>query len=549
MFTTSKLFYDIFTCTRVTRQLAPSSIGRYILIALGYALYSGTPNVFKRFCFMEVTMKVRLSVRPVLLAAGIVLPIAALITLLPHPAHSQSPDKPSDNLTNNAMQLITQGQQIFRSDTFGDQAFWGDTLKLHLAIEGSAMGGVGPGVSPSMAIASGLKVDIDALPDDVQQQLKTGKVDLKDPAVTVSLLKAKAVVGLTGFFDSAGKLQSVGIQCALCHSTVDNSSPAFCTGGVTPNPGTGCVGHRLDGWPNRDLNIGAIIALAPDLSALSNLLGTTQQTVRSVLQSWGPGKFDAELLLDGKTTNVDQISDGVVIKNNVPGATLIPPAFGLGGVNLHTWTGWGSVPHWNALVANLEMGGKGRFWDPRLNTPQFPIAAANGFGDLKLPNGHYISPDDDQITSKLAALQFYQLAIPSPQPPDGSFDKAAAARGDELFSGKAKCNNCHVEPLWTDPGWNLHTPQEICTDSFQADRGPDHRYRTSPIGDLFTHSKGGFYHDGRFATLGDVVDHYNKCMALGLTSNEKSDLIQYLLSLTFGSPNSSKGSSGAGSDK
>jgi hypothetical protein len=278
------------------------------------------------------------------------------------------------------------------------------------------------------------------------------------------------------------------------------------------------------------LNVGAIVALAPNLQPFEQLLGVSEATVRAVLNSWGPGKFDAELILDGKAFNPQQVTDGLVTGTNVPGATLIPPAFGLGGVNLHTWTGWGSVPHWNAFVGNLEMHGIGRFWDPRLNdAAQFPIAAANGFADLP-----HISPDDDLITSKLSDLQFYQLAIPSPEPPEGSFDQAAAARGDELFSGKAKCNNCHVEPLWTDPGWNLHQPSEICIDSFQSDRAPDHRYRTSPIGVLFTHLKGGFYHDGRFPTLAAVVNHYNTCMSLGLTDREKSDLIQYLLSLTFG---------------
>jgi hypothetical protein len=361
--------------------------------------------------------------------------------------------------------------------------------------------------------------------------------------ITVALLKLNAVVGVTGVFDSTGALKSMGIQCALCHSTVDNSQPTLCLGVIQPNPGTGCVGHRLDGWPNRDLNIGAIIALAPDLSAVANLLSTTQETVRNVLNSWGPGKFDAELFLDGKASNPQQITDGRVTGTKVPGATLIPPAFGLGGVNLHTWTGWGSVPHWNAFVATLEMHGNGRFWDPRLSdgVEQFPIAATHGFGDLRLPSGLYISPDDDMVTSKLQALQFYQLAIPSPQPAAGSFDPAAAARGDELFSGKAKCNNCHVEPLWSEPGWNLHTPAEICIDSFQANRAPDHRYRTSPIGDLFTHSKGGFYHDGRFPTLMAVVDHYNTCPpGLGLKASEKDDLIQYLLSLTFGPKDSGK---------
>jgi hypothetical protein len=133
----------------------------------------------------------------------------------------------------------------------------------------------------------------------------------------------------------------MGIQCALCHSTVDDSLAALCAGLIQPNPGTGCVGHRLDGWPNRDLNVGAIIALAPDLSAVANLLSTIQPTtqadVRNVLNSWGPGKFDAELFLDGKASNPTQITDGISTGTKVPGATLIPPAFGLGGVNLHTW--------------------------------------------------------------------------------------------------------------------------------------------------------------------------------------------------------------------
>jgi hypothetical protein len=455
------------------------------------------------------------------------------VALLAPRAQSQSSNQ--DPTTGNAVQLVTQGRQFFRFDTFGDQAFWGDALKLHQAIEGSGLGGVGPGVSPKAALSVGLKVDVDALPQKLFEQLQHGSVNLNDPAVTVALLKLNAVLGVTGIFDSAGVLQSMGIQCALCHSTVDNSQPALCAGVIQPNPGTGCIGHRLDGWPNRDLNVGAIIALAPDLDSVASLLNTTPTAVRSVLNTWGPGKFDAELFLDGKATNPQQITDGVVTGTNVSGASLIPPAFGLGGVNLHTWTGWGSVPHWNAFVATLEMHGKGRFWDPRLNdATQFPIAAAHGFGDLRLPNGQYISPDDDMVTSKLQALQFYQFAIPSPQPPAGSFDPTAAARGDELFSGKAKCNNCHVEPLWTDPGWNLHTPGEVCIDSFQANRAPDHRYRTSPIGDLFTHTKGGFYHDGRFSSLASVVDHYNTCLSLGLSTSEKSDLIQYLLSLTFG---------------
>lgn len=433
-----------------------------------------------------------------------------------------------DPVVENAAREVQNGRQTFRFDTFGDETFWGDSLKLHQAIEGARFGGVGPGLSPANALALGLKVDVDALPRDLLENVEKGRVNLTSPATTLALLKLNAVVGVTGFFNSSGTLQSVGIQCAFCHSTVDNSAPALCAGLVVPNPGTGCIGHRLDGWANRDLNVGAIVALAPNLTVIADLLKVNQSAVRDVLHSWGPGKFDAELLLDGKAFNPQQVTDGATTGTNVSGASLIPPAFGLGGVNLHTWVGWGSVPHWNAFVANLEMHGKGRFFDPRLNNAsQFPIAASHGFADLP-----HINPDDDRITPKLAALQLYQLSIPAPNP-TVQFDQAAAQRGDALFSGKAGCNNCHIEPVWTEPGWNLHAASDVCIDSFQADRGPDHRYRTSPIGALSTHFKGGFYHDGRFANLSDVVNHYNTCMSLGLSDNEKSDLIQYLLSLKF----------------
>ncbi len=407
--------------------------------------------------------------------------------------------------------LITQGKQIFRFDTFGDQDFWGGQLQLDQAIEGAQFGAVGPGVSPATALAVGLKVDVQALPDSLQNKLKKGQVNLNDPAVTLALLKLNAVVGITGFFNSDGSLGSIGIHCALCHSTVDDS---FAPG----------IGKRLDGWANRDLNVGAIVALSPNLQPFAELLGTDQATVRSVLNSWGSGKFDAELVLDGKAFNPQQVTDGVVTGTNVSGATLIPPAFGLAGVNLHTWTGWGSIPYWNAFVANIEMHGKGTFYDPRLNNAaQFPIAAANGFGNIRS------SPD--LITSKLPALHAYQLSLLAPIPPTGSFDVAAAGRGQVLFNGKAQCATCHVPTLFTEPGWNLHTPDEIGIDSFQADRSPDLRYRTSPLKGLWTHTKGGFYHDGRFATLLDVVNHYNTHFGLGLTDAQKSDLVEYLKSL------------------
>lgn len=409
--------------------------------------------------------------------------------------------------------LIAQGKQIFRFDTFGDEDFWGGQLRLHEAIEGEQFGGVGPGVSPATALEVGLKVDVRALPQRLRNQLRRGQVDLNDPAVTLALLKLNAVVGVQGFFNDDGSLSSIGITCALCHSTVDDS---FAPG----------IGRRLDGWANRDLNVGAIVALSPDLRPFETILGVDRDTVVAVLNSWGPGKFDAELVLDGKAFNPEQVTDGVVTGTNVSGATLLPPAFGLAGVNLHTYTGWGSVPYWNAFVANIEMHGKGNFYDPRLdNAEQFPLAAANGFGHIQSPV--------DLITPKLPALHAYQLSLLAPLPPDGSFDVAAAARGQALFAadGKAQCATCHVPPLFTEPGWNLHTPEEIGIDSFQADRSPDLRYRTTPLKGLWTHTKGGFYHDGRFATLLDVVNHYDTHFGLGLTDAEKSDLVEYLKSL------------------
>lgn len=236
------------------------------------------------------------------------------------------------------------------------------------------------------------------------------------------------------------------------------------------------IGHRLDGWANRDLNVGAITSLAPNLQPVANLLVVDVATVKSVLRVWCPGKFDAELFLDGKGFRRD----------GKTAAVLIPPAFGLVGVNLHTWTGWGSITYWNAFVGNLEMHGKGTFFDPRLNdAAQFPVAAGAGSANvLNTP---------DLITSKLGALQFYQLAIPVPRPPKGSYDADSAARGQVLFEGQAKCATCHVPPLFTEPGWNMHTPQEIGVDDFQASRAPDNRYRTTPLKGLWTH-----YHDKAF---------------------------------------------------
>jgi hypothetical protein len=425
-------------------------------------------------------------------AAGVVLVAQATAA---RPARSQDP------VRDNANRMLEEGKKTFRHDTFGDEAFWGQTLRLHEAIAGAQLGGVGPGVSPRTALAVGLKVDADALPKELVAALSRGQVDLDSPATTQALLQLDAVVGVEGRFTPAGRLRSMGLTCAFCHSTVDDSLA----------PG---IGKRLDGWPNRDLDVGSIAALAPNLQPVASLLGVDVATLRTVLHSWGPGKFDAEVFLDGKALRPDGKS----------AATLIPPAFGLAGVNMHTWTGWGSVTYWNAFVANLEMHGKGTFYDPRLDDAgKFPIAAREGLG--------HVRNEVDRITPTLGALQFYQLAIPAPPPPPGSFNRAAADRGEVLFAGKAGCAGCHVPPLFTEPGWNMHTGAEIGIDDFQSSRSPDERYRTAPLRGLWAHTKGGFYHDGRFATLGDVVRHYDAAHHLGLSDRDVQDLVQYLRSL------------------
>jgi hypothetical protein len=396
--------------------------------------------------------------------------------------------------------LLRQGKQVFRFDTFGDQAFWGDALRLHKAIEGSANGGVGPGVSPKTALAVGLKVDAAAIPRDVAAAIKAGKVDLNDPKTTLALLKLNAVVGVKGYFNGDGTLRSMGITCAFCHSIVDDS---FAPG----------IGRRLDGWPNQDLDVGKIVSLAPSLKPFTALLGVDEATVKKVLLSWGPGKFDAELAMDGKAFRPDGGS----------AASRIPPAFGLAGVNLATYTGWGSVTYWNAFVANLEMHGRGSFYDPRLDdASRFPVAAKARFG--------HVRSSPDLITSKLGPLHAYQLSLVAPRPPKGSFDRAAAARGAKIFNGKAGCANCHMPPLFTEPGYNLHKPAETCSDAFLANRSPTGMYRTTPLKGMFAKSKRGFGADGAFPTLLAVVNHYDSCFKLGLTAPEKSDLVQFLKS-------------------
>ena len=431
----------------------------------------------------------------VLFGAALVLYLAVVLVNTTIAAVSQSARPSSATAAPPSARLLARGRRIFRFDTFGDQAFWGRALQLHRAIAGSKNGGVGAGVSPKTALTVGLKVDARRIPKPVAAAIKAGKVNLNDPKVTLTLLKLNAVVGVRGFFRGK-RLSSMGITCAFCHSTVDNS---FARG----------IGRRRDGWPNRDLNVGAIVSLAPNKKPITNLLRVDEATVKKVLAAWGPGKFDAELFLDGKGFRPD----------GKTAATLIPPAFGLDGINLHTYTGWGSVPYWNAFVANLEMHGIGNFDDDRLgNAKQFPVAARAGFAHVRHKR--------DLITSKLGPLHLYQLSLPVPHA--RRFNRAAAHRGKAIFNGKGRCANCHMPPSFSDAGWNLHTGDEICTDNFQSSRSPTFRYRTTPLRGIVARAKGGFYHDGRYPTLMSVVQHYNSCFTLGLSSREKSDLVQYL---------------------
>ncbi|MDQ3024682.1 MAG: hypothetical protein M3R04_09935 [bacterium] len=401
-----------------------------------------------------------------------------------------------------AMKMIEEGRETFRYNTFGSEDFWGGKLQLHKAIAGADHGGVGPGLTPNQALDLGLKVDLGALPEILVAAIQGGNVNLDNPKTTLELLQANAVVGVKGIFDDKKQLTSIGIQCALCHSTVDDKLMHG-------------IGRRLDGWPNRDLDVGAIVASAPELKPMADLLGVDVPTVTKVLKSWGPGKYDAELNQDGKAFRPDGKSS----------ATLLPAAFGLAGNNLHTYTGWGSVTYWNAYVANTQMYGKGTFFDPRLaDAKQFPVAARAGWANKR--------DTPDLITPKLAALHFYQLSIPAPKPPEKFFDAEAATRGELVFNSKGKCSTCHVPPLFTEPGYSMHTAEEIGIDDFQASRSPDKKYyRTTPLPGLFTRMKGGFYHDGRFPDLNAVVDHYDGHLKLGLAAHEKSDLVEYLKSL------------------
>ena len=365
--------------------------------------------------------------------------------------------------------LAAQGRDIFRYDTFGDEAQWTDALGLHEVIAAA--------VDPVTALSVGLKVDAEALPAAVVAGIQDGSVDLKNPATTVALLKLNAVVGVRGTVETVNgvdKLVRVGITCALCHSTVDNS---FAKG----------IGKRLDGWPNRDLNPGAIIALSPAVDAAT----------KAALNSWGPGKFDPR-------HNIDGLSKPVVI----------PPAYGLAGIHRITFTGDGEdIAYWNRYVAVAEMGGLGTVSEPRLN-----LSVTHGSEDL--------------VSSKLPALQAYQLTLQAPPAPVGSFDPAAATRGRAVFKGAGKCVTCHSGSTFTDANTRLHPPADSMAEPESpsyASRSATRQYRTAPLKGVWQHAP--YFHDGSAATLDEVAQTYNARLGLGLSAQDVSDLAQYLKSL------------------
>jgi cytochrome c553 len=363
-------------------------------------------------------------------------------------------------------ELVAEGEEIFRFDTFGNETYWTDTLRMHEVVS--------TGVSPATALQVGLKVDVDALPAEVRQGIASGAVDLNDPATTIALLKLDAVLGLKGTVETVGgtdQLTRLGITCALCHSTVDNS---FTDG----------IGRRLDGWANRDLNVGAIVALSPAVSS----------DLKAVLNSWGPGRYDPRINIDG-----------------VDAPIVIPPAFGLRDVELETFTGDGVVSYWNAYVAVTQMHGQGSFSDPRL--------------------GITVTRSPDLVTPKLPALREYQFSLEAPAPPSGSFNAAAAERGSTVFSGAGTCAECHdPRSSFTDVNAGvLHAPSETGMDGTYAARTATERYRTTPLRGAWQHAP--YFHDGSAATFAAVVEHYDGVLNLGLTAVQKSDLVEYLKSL------------------
>ena len=440
--------------------------------------------------------------------------------------------------SNSAPSLAQQGKKVFRYDTFGDEATWTNKLRMNQVIESA--------VSPITAASVGVKVDVDALPASVVQGIQNGSINLNDPQTTLALLSLNAVVGLQGQVtknsDGSMTLTQLGITCALCHSTVSKDVNVTAKGNPSVADGTvlipaGVVGHRLDGWPNRDLNPGAIIALSPAIA------GTPQA---AVFNSWGPGRYDARFNqflnttdpLTGRQRGIATfaVSDASASPDGTgkvydPFAVLIPPAYGLAGISKEIYTGdgdqahepVGAVAYWNRYVSVTQMGGIGIFDDPRLDAlGMVPVD--------HITDGTNVNRLADQVTSVLPALQAYQLSIPAPAAPAGSFDTAAAARGQAIFNGQGTCSTCHSGAQFTDANVTLHPRSaSMASDTSYLLLSGTQQWRTSPLAGSWLHPP--YFHDGSAATLADVVSRYNTRLGLGLSAGQQSDLVAYLNSL------------------
>jgi hypothetical protein len=367
---------------------------------------------------------------------------------------------------------VQRGREIFRHDDFGDWRFWTDTARLNLLVEG---------VSPKLALALGLKVDAEAVAPEVLNTVLTTPGLLDDPAITRALLASDAVLGVKARVEG-DRITRIGVTCAFCHSTVDDA--------VVPG-----IGHRRDGWPNRDLQVGRILSLLPGLPTVASSLGVPTEALRSEFESWPAGYYDARVNLDGR------LADPPVV---------IPPAYGLRGVGLETYTGEGPVSYWNAYVAVTQMHGHGSFFDSKLGVR------------IEVP------AQEDEVKKKLPFLRQYQFSLEAPAPPAGSFDAAAAKRGRAVFTGAAGCSDCHSGPKLTDHG-HLHAPSETGMEPTWAQRSSTGAYRSTPLSGLWQHAP--YYHDGSAATHRDVVEHYDGVLGLNLNERQKRDLVEYLKSL------------------
>ena len=454
-------------------------------------------------------------------------------------------------------QVVAAGQQTFRYDTFGDETFWTDVLKMNQVIESA--------VDPLTAASVGLKIDAAALPAEVVAGVAGGTIPLDDPQTTLALLSLNAVVGVKGQVskgpDGRLRLDRVGITCALCHSTVSRDLQVTAPGqaGARINL-AGIVGNRLDGWPNRDLQPGTIISLSPALTP------GQKAAYASWAKSYGPGFYDPRFNANtdpGTNPALNPDIDANIKAYLAAGGrpVVIPPAFGLVGLTKSIFTGDGDTAHepagavsyWNRYVGVVQMHGHGRFFDERLLINGKPLTVDHRVGG------------DDLITAVLPQLEAYQWSIAAPTlgldgtkwgvTPDLS--PQAVARGKALFEGQARCASCHTGPSFTDVNtYGLHPASDgVALDTNYIRFSATRQWRTTPLKGIWMHPP--YLHDGSGALnrttgkcmdgsdigtlasatdrvrqdLACVVNRYSTRLNLGLTDAQRVDLVEYLKSL------------------